>query len=381
MAHLNPTPRPEQAALAEYVPPPGRSTADDLAVRFELDPTSSLLVVGWIGTGKTTQLLAACEKLSRIPGVIPWYVDVSTQHDLADIKPGVLLAIAGLRCADAAVIGKPEVASASRSFRGWALGWSKWVPWDDHDHDHDDYDGEPGVYVPRPAVLKPPAPSGIPDVMERVADLRVLLAAQPGGSKPVCFFDSLDRLGSIGLFRASVKEDLQALKEVGIGVAIVGPPRVLYATDRGDIDLFDKFLEVPIIDVKGDAEGKGFLLAVLRKRAPGKVLSDDSAQKIIELSGGVIRDLIAIAAAAGEEAYLAGADEISPGHVITAADRFGQGLLLGVRPNELQALRNLRSGGKFVASTEDDLSLLQSRRILLYRSGRHVIHPSLARLI
>ena len=378
MAHLNPVPRPDPAALAEYVAPPGRSAADELAVRFEIAPSSSILVVGWIGTGKTTQLLTARERLSKVPGVVPRYVDVSTRHDLADIKPGVLLAIAGVDCADAASTS-PEAYKAAQSFRLWARGGDRFIPaYDDDNYEGDD---EPGRYEKQPALLKPPAPSAIPDVEDRIAELRVLVAAQPDGFKPVFFFDSLDRLGDTRLFRASVKEDLHVLREVGIGVAVVGPPRVLYDRDRADIDLFDKFLEVPIIDVKREPEGKEFLLAILRRRVPGKVLTDDAAQKILELSGGVIRDLIAIARAAGEEAYLAGADEISPDHVMVAAERFGRSLLLGVQSKELQVLRSLGAGTKFVPTTEEQFSLLQTRRILFYRNGRHLVHPSVARVI
>lgn len=378
MARLNPAPRAEPAALSEYVAPPGRSTADELAVRFDLDPASSVLVVGWIGTGKTTQLLAAQRNLASTPGVIAHYVDVSTRHDLADVKPGVLLALAGIECA-VPPNAKPEVAKAAESFGDWAMAVPRETPLDEYFANH--YDHEPVHVEKRPQILKPPAPSGIPEVEQRIAELRTLASEQPDGRRPIFFFDSLDRLGDAGQFRMFVKEDLQALRAAGVGAAIVGPPRVLYAADRTEIDLFDKFLEVPIIDGTQGSKGEEFLLEVLRKRAPTTVLPDASARKVVELSGGVIRDLIAIARGAGEEAYLSGVDTISPEHVITAADRFGRSLLLGVREGELQALRKVSPSRPFVPTTEADLSLLQSRRILLLPGGRHVVHPSVARVI
>src|SRR5229473_2085355 len=66
-----------------YVPRPGISIAERLVPRLDLAPSASHLVVGGIGTGKTTELLRVQKELSLLPDVNGTYVDVSLHHDLS----------------------------------------------------------------------------------------------------------------------------------------------------------------------------------------------------------------------------------------------------------------------------------------------------------
>src|SRR5262249_40046172 len=95
------------------------------------------------------------------------------------------------------------------------------------------------------------------------------------------------------------------------------------------------------------------------------------------------RDLISIAKAAGDEAYLAGADQIEPSHVAAAIDEFGRSMMVGLQPTDIATLKHLRGGGGFVWTSDDDVTLVGTRRILHYPGppARYHVHPAIALLL
>ena len=165
----------------------------------------------------------------------------------------------------------------------------------------------------------------------------------------------------------------------GIGVVLVGPLRLLYGADSAILNRFDYYYHQPAID---DA-GAEFLVAVLRARADADILPDAPCQRLATYSGGVLRDLITLAQAAGEEAYLTGADEITVDHVEAAADAFGRKHLLGLGPDELEVLQRVRTKGIFVQTSDKDLALLVIRHDLEYQNGRprDAVHPTIRPLL
>ena len=70
-----------------YVHPPN-AISDVIVHHLEIEPTSRHLVVGSIGSGKTTQLLVATQALNALPDLRAVYVDVSQKQDLFKLKPG-----------------------------------------------------------------------------------------------------------------------------------------------------------------------------------------------------------------------------------------------------------------------------------------------------
>ncbi|MGB0563048.1 MAG: hypothetical protein ACPGVO_14775 [Spirulinaceae cyanobacterium] len=89
--------RPELAIeKGHYVEHPHHSLAQQLTEKLALRPTSSHLVIGGIGSGKTTELLIAKKKLADFEDIRPCYIDISKHIDLSHIKPGVLAALIGL---------------------------------------------------------------------------------------------------------------------------------------------------------------------------------------------------------------------------------------------------------------------------------------------
>ncbi len=116
MRQVNPTLSPrtsiEEGLIAEDQ---GRSVYRKLAARAELRPGSQQLVVGGIGSGKTTELLLAEAELRRDPVAAAIFIDITAETDLTKLTSGALLAGIGLHVAQL-VLGnfkKSEVPEAT----------------------------------------------------------------------------------------------------------------------------------------------------------------------------------------------------------------------------------------------------------------------------
>lgn len=77
-----------------YVDNP-RSVSSRIAAELALAPASSHLLVGGVGSGKTTELLATERRVAGIPDIARLYVDVTKQHDIAKMAPGAIIAQVG----------------------------------------------------------------------------------------------------------------------------------------------------------------------------------------------------------------------------------------------------------------------------------------------
>src|SRR5262249_39198639 len=107
-----------------YVPPP-RSLADALVRHLEIEPAGRHMVVGGVGSGKTTQLLRAPKALTSTPDMCAAYIDVSQKQDLVKLKPGCLVALAGMALLDQL----PAATEGRQAFAAWANGF-ECEPWE-----------------------------------------------------------------------------------------------------------------------------------------------------------------------------------------------------------------------------------------------------------
>jgi hypothetical protein len=392
MARLNPAGSALKAVRdGLYVPRPGRSAADEIAARLELDPTSSHLIVGGIGSGKTTQLLITRDRLAELPDTHAEYIDVADMHDLTQLRPGILIVLAGL--ALSRLVEKPKdnaTRSALRQFRRWADGELEQIEVDPRDHgwepDEPDYDHDGPLYevIEHKPLLVPPEKPIDASVQHKASLLSHLrTAASVRAPHVVLLFDSLDRLSEPSVFAAVVEEDVRAIQRTGVGLALVGPLASMYGSHRSVTDHFQHFYLHGAVDVRSDAAGRAFVVDLLRHRASADLLPDTSAARLAEWSGGVLRDLIALARAAGEEAYMRGAERVEEEHVNTAADAFGRQLVFGLGASEIEVLRRVAAKGNFVQTSDRDVALLVTRRILEYPSGhpRFAVHPTVVPLL
>ncbi len=367
-----------------YVPPPG-PVATRIAGRLELRPASTHLVIGGVGSGKTTELLEARLRLADLPDVKPFYIDVSKDHDIGRMVSGVVavqIALAIGSFVRTLVTARdreelPRIEGVIRQLEAVAHGH-----WYDPDSYEEYDDGSRSAY--RHGVLVPPI-ARANALAEALALLGPLLdEIRKVGAHAVALIDGLDRMTDVAAFELVVDQDVKALASAGVGVVLVGPLKCLYGTSRVITESFDYFLPQPWHDPRADVAAKGFLTDVMRRRLSPDALDDQGLDALVWHSGGVLRDLIAIAQLACEEAYLGGVDTVGLYQVDSAIDAFGRKHMLGLQSDEVEVLQRVRTKGSFVQTSEKELALLMTRRVLEYvtdSGARYVVHPTIEPLL
>jgi cell division ATPase FtsA len=195
--------------------------------------------------------------------------------------------------------------------------------------------------------------------------------------------DSLDRMTDLQDFTKLIEQDVAAITSTGAGVVVTGPVHAIYGLQRLIAERFDQFVSISAVDAAHDKEAMPFLVEILRQRVPDEIMGIEMRLALAGWSGGVLRDLIHLGRLALEEAYVSGEERISAQHVERAADAFGRTLMIGLTQDDLKVLQRVRVKGAFVETSEEDLALLATRRVLEYRNTgvRHAVHPTIAPLL
>lgn len=352
MGRFEPSADPSDAVKRGfYVPRPGRSIAEQLAARFEIKPSASHLLVGGVGSGKTTQLLVARDRLEAASNVFAAYIDVSRYTDPATFHSTGLLAIVGLELSSG--LPDEQKSSLKQALQYFTSYLSSKVA----DNAN----------------------------LDRISEtIKTVINAYSGRfSDYVLLIDAFDRMSDLQRFTSVVEVAVKSLRSLGLGVILVGPLTALYGIDRVVLDRFDRVWHLPSVDVQVDAEGRDFLRHVLRARDTKNLISEAAAERLIKLSGGVLRDLMTLTQVSGEEAYVDGADQVETRHVDVAADAFGRKHLVAIDSEQLAVLQGVRAKGTFVQTSEKHLALLATRRVLEYTNGQphFAVHPTIEPLL
>lgn len=384
MKGLDPTAvHAETIADSFYVDHPDGTSAR-IAARLEIDTSSSHLVVGGVGTGKSTELFRLMGRLEELNEFVTLLVDVGESHRLDRPKPSVLLALTLQELLrNPSTKGKEQLgASQLKSIEELLFGKTILRHVDHLTLASRQLMSSMYTEYPEqiPGILERPTLTD--QQITRVREyLRELVSAL--GKHVVILFDGLDRLSDTSAFVAMVRDDVPQLSSLGIGSVVVGPQRLRFATERDVVDSIfsEKFLH-GAQNFESRA-GKKFLSTVLVRRVDDSMMSREARAFLVQSSGGLLRDLIALAKRAGFEAYQAGADSVSLAHVKTAVDRFGRDLLLGLTIEKARRLRELAATGIITISTPADIELLMSRLIVEVCGApiRYVLHPTIAPLV
>jgi hypothetical protein len=370
-----------------------------LAARADLDPGSQQLLVGGTGSGKTTELLMAERWLEQQGQTLSVYIDISAETDLSGLNSGALLAGFGLHLTrefsgkgfeDSLDAGQKEaLKKAGSEIKDFAFGTTKsvWVSeYDgyepDFEPDYDSPDYEPGRWVTQsvPGKLKPPFPALQRDIQAVRAPLDVFInAVQARSIDIVVIFDGLDRLISPDKFWAVVHQDLRAMREMRVAVLAAAPLSVLYGEGRSISEHFDRIHHMATLS--SEPENNSYLKSVLSHRGGTDLLGPDEAELICCASGGVLRDLIALARDAGEVAYIEGSDRILTEHANAVIKQLGESYRRGLGPERVKILRRLNKEHFFDLTSSPNIELLATGRVLEYSAGDFRVHPALGALI
>ncbi|MEA5514095.1 hypothetical protein [Nodularia sp. UHCC 0506] len=364
-----------------YVHAPGKLLVDHISGRIALRPSSSHLLIGGIGSGKTTQLLVACEQINEIEDIHAIYVDVSLYTDISQISSGVLTAIAGLKLSEIMADSENEtVKKYINLIFNLAFGYSE-------EHDIDltisnlalalntkSWNRRHKGIIPNTSDKY-----GVKaELLEAVTEIRKAASTKYGHI--VLLFDGLDRLDDAKTFMQIVSSDAKAISSAGIGLVIVGPIIALYSEYRDTVDnRLDYFYHQPFFDINNDQTAYNFFEKIIQTRSSEDFIEKSAIEALIKLSGGVLRDFISLSQASIEETYLSNQNKVEVRHVINAVTSFSRNQLLGISEDELKIVRQTMNTEIFIPRTDEDLRLLVRRIILEYRYPkiRHTVHPAL----
>lgn len=381
MAAMDPLADPATDVGRSFYQTPPSGTGQRLAHRLEIEPSSSHLVVGPIGSGKTSELIEAERLLTAAGDMTVIRVDVPAVQKRDRMIRGVLVGLVARGCLQKLDMGEEasdEFMVAEREVRDFTKGH-----FDDEFYLDDLQGGEPEDWV-----------SGVLDEPEVARDLHHILEVVGRVRGPlghvVALFDGMDRLHDPDVFRRMVQDDVPALRQAGIGVVVVGPR---FIADDFAEEVFQEPLVLHGAPRWWDTPGQAFLASVLRARADVSILSDEATVSLAAWSGGLMRDLLSMARAAGEIAYSHGSDVVERSHADLAADRFGRSLLMSATPEMTAHLRALLPSqrGARMSVEPRELTLtsqldrdLYLRRLLVETPDtppRYQPHPTIAALL
>ncbi len=348
----------------------------------ELRRGSQMALVGGIGSGKTTELQLTLRLLERHADAINIYVDLAELTDLNGLNPGAILIAIGrqlyrkLKKPDRQI---PDVQLAYEGLQELANGKTNWVPVYE-----DDYNDEPElVAVHVPGLLKPKFPAIKRDIV-KVQSL-VEEIAEPllnSDAQITVLIDGLDRLIRPERFRDFAEQDLRALRATKISIIVATPLLLWFDNSRFLQDYFDDVKHIPA--AISDPEKSDFLKQVLLRRGASELMGDQEIAEVSRFSGGVLRDLISLAAASAAAAYRDDMDHIGPQHTLSAIRQLGKRYLVGIGNTQQKMLQRLIDNNEFSIENPTAKQLLVNRQVLEHFSGRRdffAVHPALAKMM
>lgn len=380
---------PTRAIAKGYViDEPDQYSINALFKRISLRPQSKNLLVGGIGSGKTTQLLRLYQRFQETSDtdIYAYYVDVTeyviTHHD--DIQVGTLDAIVALELTRLLKQEGFQIdETRKKSVQEFAYGYT--VTRDIAELDPLKLNQiafrslqtskVPGVLSSRPRSSD--SSSRFTQVLfSLVEDFRTVFERTP-----YFLFDGLDRLDQAKKFTRIASPDLQASE---IGYLIVGSASLLYSSFIDSIDSVFNHIEYrSAFDVERDEEAYAFFKHVLFVRSNQEFFQEAALQDLINLSGGVLRDLVNLTQESIQEAYLADAEVVDQEHVEKAVRSMGRAKVLGLTKEHYDVLESFAAKTLASPTSPEEIYLLASGRILEYRfpNRRFSLHPVLKQLL
>jgi hypothetical protein len=366
-----------------YVHAPGKLLVDEISARIALRPSSSHLLLGGIGSGKTTQLLVACKQINEIEDIHAIYVDVSQYTDISKIDSGVLTAIVGLELAN--LMKDSEDGNVKQyiiEIRNLAYGYTRTQTKPISKlHKNPNFEYTQVKYDP--IIKNPLKESGVNlELFNTISKLAKISTEKYGNI--VFLIDGLDRLYDAKTFIQLVHTDAKVISSAGVGIVLVGPLTAIYRDYRDIVnEQLDYFYYQPFFDIENDPESYDFFEKIIQTRSSEDFIEESAIKSLIHYSGGVLRDFISFTQAAIELTYLSGEDKVKENHVLKAVDSFSRSQLLGVSDQEWIIIEKILKTEIFIPRTDEELRLLVRRIIIEYKNPkrRYAVHPAIKSVI
>ncbi len=378
-----------------FIEEPHQSSTNTLLKRISLKPQSKILLIGGIGSGKTTQLLKLQQIFQQTPavGIYPLYIDITEYTKPNALEVGTLDAIVALELMSILEQNGVQLdEDRKKSIQKFAYGYT--VTEDRPDPLKDLLNSYRRFGATSQNSLFPPMTRRVAGILNshppssnsssRLAQVISSLLEDFRNKfqqMPYFFFDGLDRVDEAKKFIGMASSDLQASE---IGFTIVGAVSLLYGSFINSIDSIFNYIEYrSAFDVDRDEEAHTFFERVLLARSSRDFFDKDALEYLISLSGGILRDLINLAQESIQEAYLADAEIVDREHVGKAVRSMGRAKMLGLDGEQYSTLVNFNNNILTVPTSPEEIYLLSGGRILEYRfpERRFDLHPVLKQLL
>lgn len=350
-------------AQALYVDPPDGGAHEKIARWIRREPEAHLLMLGGIGSGKTTELLGARATLEREGLSHAWHVELDAYFDLSTPREGMLVTLAGLAMVAALeragaridALLHPVTVALHRSLRVRRGAVPALV--------RDEYLDRSVSAPARPV-------TALAESIKPLVDRRSAL--ERGQRNITLLIDSMDRRREVDGFLAMTGEDLPVLRNFGIGVAIVGNLGWRASLGAEERARFHEVWSQPAHAPESERDAS-FLSEVVERRAPD-LFAAPVMRRVVEASGGVMRDLLTLARQSAYEAMDDHAERVDLAHAERAIDAHRNGCLDGIDPAQRNALRRMELDGTIPAP--DVLAALQERGCVVERGNAWEVHPA-----
>jgi hypothetical protein len=360
------------ASAAEVYTPPPADTAGRVARMMELAPTTSHLLCGDIGSGKSTQLHHALTALSVDPELLVVAGDAAQHHDLRTFTADGLVALVGLLIGAASAL-PPDDADIARlrelAYNSWER--REFVDWPDFDPD--------GVIAREPPLVQPDtAPPELDQVVSRIASRA---AASRGATSAIVLLDGLDRVSDPAALNAAA-QGVRRLRALGVGLVATASGAVARAAPSAFTDAFDEVHLQPVIDPT-TPEGQSWFDELLRRRDPVGLLSAAAREALAANAGGALRDLISLTRNAVDAAWLEGATKVTASHVEAGRLKLADRLARGLSDEQLTMLRDAAAAGTAARMGATAEHLLRTGRLIevTWPHPAVRVHPALVPLL
>ena len=349
-----------------YVEPPDGGMHAHILRWVRRDPNAHQLMLGGIGSGKTSELLMARDTITREGIALAWHVELDTCFDLDALGDGHLTTLAGL-----------ALLALLRAKREPVVGLAHDLSLELHASLRPDAEDIAGLV--RPEYLRHHTAAPVRPAQELADTLAPLVSRlrplRGEGDGVVLLVDALDRRG-LGAFTAATQRDLPVLRALGVGLVVVGSLDWRHGAEDLRADqraAFAELWEQPTWN-PSEPDHLTFLRTVLDRRAPG-VFSEEVATRLAVASGGVMRDLLLLAQRCLHEALDGRTGDVTLDHVALAIDAFREGALAGLPRDDRQALNALEFAGEQPGRAR--AARLHARGCVVLREGQWHVHPAL----
>jgi energy-coupling factor transporter ATP-binding protein EcfA2 len=250
-----------------FIEEPHQSSTNALFKRISLRPQSKILLIGGIGSGKTTQLLRLQQIFQKAPdtGIYPHYIDVTEYTKPNDLQVGTLDAIVALELVTLLERNGCEIDEDRKtSIQQFAYGYTVT---ERRSNEIDMFSlaiqqtsrRVPGILNPRRRSTDS-LNSSSQIISGLLENFKTKLYQMP-----YFLFDGLDRVDEAKKFISMASSDLQNSE---IGFTIVGAASFLYTTFANGIDnVFNHTEYRSAFDVDRDEEAYTFFERVLLARS------------------------------------------------------------------------------------------------------------------